>query len=385
MATISYRVARDGDQWSLARDGKPGVRHAAYALFVKDLRAVGALAASLPRSARAQLGPDDSQIFRGPGPDGGPDPRCQRRQICRSLHRRRDWPTVASRVARPCDRHERARFDRSDRRQRRPVDRRADLEPLLDDRMMAVLTTCAMPPTLRWALARTPLRPGEQERLDREAFEAKGFVANMERFLVAASDHANGRLASRLAGLLAGSRGQPATVLHVQPRSAGPPPAAERLSMAADVKQGADHARAARPEEAAETPDVVVKVGPGRAVFEDALSKEAPKGYDFLIIGFDPAQMPEGGFNPEIAASARSFDGPLGVVIARGVHKRDPAAGRLKILAPIAGAANDRHAAEVAIELARAARAELTILFGARLAKSQEAAGARKSGESEPQ
>ena len=229
--------------------------------------------------------------------------------------------------------------------------------------MMAVPTTCAMPPTLRWALARTPLRPGEQERLDREAFEAKGFVANMERFLVAASDHANGRLASRLAGLLAGSRGQPATVLHVQPRSAGPPPAAERLSMAADVKQGADHARTARPEEAAETPDVVVKVGPGRAVFEDALSKEAPKGYDFLIIGFDPAQMPEGGFNPEIAASARSFDGPLGVVIARGVHKRDPAAGRLKILAPIAGAANDRHAAEVAIELARAARAELTILF----------------------
>ncbi len=77
---------------------------------------------------------------------------------------------------------------------------------------MAVITTCAMPPALRWALARTPPRPGEQERLDREAFEAKGFVANMERFLIAASDHPNGRLASRLAGLLAGSRGQPATV-----------------------------------------------------------------------------------------------------------------------------------------------------------------------------
>jgi Kef-type K+ transport system membrane component KefB len=26
---------------------------------------------------------------------------------------------------------------------------------------MAVLTTCAMPPTLRWALSRLPLRPGE--------------------------------------------------------------------------------------------------------------------------------------------------------------------------------------------------------------------------------
>ncbi len=66
---------------------------------------------------------------------------------------------------------------------------------------MAVLTTCAMPPTFRWALARTPMRPGERERLEREAFEAKGFVANMERFLIAASDHPNGQFASRLAGL----------------------------------------------------------------------------------------------------------------------------------------------------------------------------------------
>ncbi len=32
---------------------------------------------------------------------------------------------------------------------------------------MAVLTTCAMPPALRWALKRTPPRPGEQERLER--------------------------------------------------------------------------------------------------------------------------------------------------------------------------------------------------------------------------
>ena len=71
--------------------------------------------------------------------------------------------------------------------------------------------------------------------------------------------------------------------------------------------------------------------------------------------------MPEGGFNPEIAASARAFGGPVAVAIARGVHKRDPAAGPLKILAPVTGAANARHAAEVAIELARAARADLTI------------------------
>jgi hypothetical protein len=35
-------------------------------------------------------------------------------------------------------------------------------------------------------LSRVPLRPGEKERLEREAFEAKGFVANLERLLRAA-------------------------------------------------------------------------------------------------------------------------------------------------------------------------------------------------------
>ena len=230
---------------------------------------------------------------------------------------------------------------------------------------MAVLTTCAMPPSLRWALRRTPPRPGEQERLEREAFEANGFVANMERFLIAASDHPNGRFASRVGGLLAGSRGRPVTVLHVESReiSDRPPREDQGRRMASDVSTGAGHARQARPDEAAETPDVAVKARAGRATFDDVLTTEAPKSYDFLMIGLDPSQMPEGGFNPEIATSARSFDAPLAVAIARGIHKSDPISAPLRILAPVTGATNARHAAEVAIELARAARAELTILF----------------------
>src|SRR5260221_5812951 len=40
---------------------------------------------------------------------------------------------------------------------------------------MAVVTTMAMPPMLRWALARLPVRGEEQARLDREEFEARGF------------------------------------------------------------------------------------------------------------------------------------------------------------------------------------------------------------------
>ena len=80
---------------------------------------------------------------------------------------------------------------------------------------MAVVTTLAMPPMLRWSMARLPMRPEEEERLAREAFEAKGFVTNLERLLVVVDENPNGRLASRLAGLLAGSRRLPMTLLQV--------------------------------------------------------------------------------------------------------------------------------------------------------------------------
>ena len=64
---------------------------------------------------------------------------------------------------------------------------------------MAVVTTLAMPPMLRWALSRLPLHEEEQARLEREAFEAKGFITSVERLLLAVDDSPNGKLALRLA------------------------------------------------------------------------------------------------------------------------------------------------------------------------------------------
>ena len=48
---------------------------------------------------------------------------------------------------------------------------------------MAIVTTMAMPPMLRWGLSRVPMGKDEKERLEREEFEAKGFVPNLERLL----------------------------------------------------------------------------------------------------------------------------------------------------------------------------------------------------------
>ncbi len=224
---------------------------------------------------------------------------------------------------------------------------------------MAAVTTCAMPPTLRWALTRVPCRPGERERLEREAFEAKGFVTNMERFLIVAGERANGRFAARLAGLLAGAKGQPATMLHAKPGAAA---IADGAPVAAAVQCGADRARRTRPAEEPVDRNVAIKVRSEAVPVTQMLSDEVPKGYDFLIIGLDPPAAPKGGFNPEIAAAARSFEGPVAIVAARAPHERDPLGAPLRILAAITGTATSQRAAEVAVELARASGCELSIL-----------------------
>jgi hypothetical protein len=84
---------------------------------------------------------------------------------------------------------------------------------------------------------------------------------------------------------------------------------------------------------------------------------------DFLILGLSPAHLPEGGLNPEIASVARSFGRPFAVAIARGAHYSDPISAPLGILVPTTGTANSHRAAEIAVELARASRGAVAILF----------------------
>jgi Kef-type K+ transport system membrane component KefB len=81
---------------------------------------------------------------------------------------------------------------------------------------MAVVTTMAMPPTLRWALARLPMRKDEKQRLEREEMEAKGFVPRLERLLLTVDESNNAKLATRIAGLLAGGSAMPTTVMHIK-------------------------------------------------------------------------------------------------------------------------------------------------------------------------
>ena len=80
---------------------------------------------------------------------------------------------------------------------------------------MAIVTTMAMPPSLRWALNRLPLTDEEKERLENDEADAKGFVPNLERVLIVADDSSNGKFAAHLGGLFAGSRRLATTVLPI--------------------------------------------------------------------------------------------------------------------------------------------------------------------------
>lgn len=80
---------------------------------------------------------------------------------------------------------------------------------------MAIVTTMAMPPMLRWALARLPLAKDEKQRLEREEIDARGFVTNIERLLLAVDESTTGKFAARLAGVIAGSGGKPITIIDI--------------------------------------------------------------------------------------------------------------------------------------------------------------------------
>ncbi|OCK57893.1 cation:proton antiporter [Bradyrhizobium sp. LMTR 3] len=219
---------------------------------------------------------------------------------------------------------------------------------------MAILTTIAMPPMLRAALSRLPMKADERERLEREELEEKGFIANLERLLLAVDESANAKFASHLAGLLAGARGIPITVLHIGAR-------AKRQEKKRDEEESHESAvrSAARiivdsgPDEAAREIDVTTRAKSKKPA--DAIIDEARKGFDLLIVGTERVVGAKNGFDERIEDVTAGFDGPLAIVVARGGHLEQPAASSsFRILVPVSGSGASRRGADVAVALARA-------------------------------
>jgi Kef-type K+ transport system membrane component KefB/nucleotide-binding universal stress UspA family protein len=254
---------------------------------------------------------------------------------------------------------------------------------------MAFITTMAMPPTLRWALGRLPMDENERKRLNREEIGAQGLLASIERLLLVADDSAKGQFAARIAGLLAGLRGMPVTVLKADnghnpgsPASGSAGDKGETPSTAEIVKTAA---APAKDGERATPVDVIERRHD--LPLEEAVQAESRKGYDLMVIGIDPTVGPDGGFDDEISHLARAFQGSLAVISARGWHEANPSAKALKILVPVTGSEVSRHGAEVALALGKAADTPVTAIsvispelrkarqrFGTRVRDASEAA-----------
>jgi nucleotide-binding universal stress UspA family protein len=237
---------------------------------------------------------------------------------------------------------------------------------------MAILTTLAMPPTLRWALIRVPIRKEEQERLDREALEARGFVSKLERLLVAVDASANGKFGARVAGMIAGTRSMPTTVMQVTPRrraNGGSDPATddaakERAEATAELlKDAAQQSQQSDDKAASDTKPLDVTVIPNKTTDTEAIAAEAEKGYDLLVIGMEKTTVRDNSeFHVDVTRLAAGFSGPIAVVDARDGLLKNPQ-DNLSILVPVNGTETSRRAAEVAIAMARACRAPVTALY----------------------
>jgi Kef-type K+ transport system membrane component KefB/nucleotide-binding universal stress UspA family protein len=236
---------------------------------------------------------------------------------------------------------------------------------------MAVITTMAMPPMLRWALKRLPMRKEEKQRLEREELDAKGFVTNLERLLLAKDGSANGKFAANVAGVVAGSGNKPITILDLartgrDGRSKKPSKDSAEESESKseqEVKDAAENQTTleAHPaEEKQGKAEVIKRKHEGEA--PEAVAEEAKKGYDLLVVGIEKTRGPKGGFTKDITGITESFEGPLVVAVAGG--KDAPVFDQnSRILIPVNGSDVSRRAAEVAFVLARASDARVTGLY----------------------
>ena len=226
---------------------------------------------------------------------------------------------------------------------------------------MAVVTTLAMPPMLRWALKRLPLRGEEKARMEREELEARGFVSNVERLLVAADASPSGQFASHLAGLLAGVRRIQTTVLQLEqgPVSAGA--SAEQAERTSEVVRAGVQAGDEAAVDASHTVDVLTRARK-QIDSEGAIAAEARKGYGMLFIGREPTAA-GANFDPQIARAVARFGGPFAIVVARGAHRRTTSASPLNIFVPVTGTRVSRPGAELAIALSQASRGSVRALY----------------------
>jgi Kef-type K+ transport system membrane component KefB/nucleotide-binding universal stress UspA family protein len=240
---------------------------------------------------------------------------------------------------------------------------------------MAILTTLAMPPMLRWALGRLPMKEDEKARVEREALDERGFIAKLERLLLAVDDSAIGRFTAYLAGLVGGGSGMPTTLVRFGSHATEPEEGAASDIHPAEIKRGAEASASAvaRNEDMpVDKVHLTTRLSDGS---DKVLANEAGKGYDMLMAGLARARSSKDGFSARLNMIARTFGGPLCLVL-KGTGSTIPTLDeKATILVPVNGTQVSRRAAEFALAIARPHHVRVEVLYVSRDVKRRDGFG----------
>jgi K+:H+ antiporter len=227
---------------------------------------------------------------------------------------------------------------------------------------VALITTTAMPPMLRKALVRLPLSKDEKARLEREELDAKGFLPKIERVLLAVDESPVGKIAARIAGVIAGARGTPMTIVEIDKSPAKADDAAEGHERA--VKDGANEA-------AATTAEITDDEKPRKVDItrqekgdtpEDKVAEAVKKGFGLMFVGIAKGRTKSGELTRELTRVVADFDGPIAVLVCQDCPDPDFLDGA-SILLPVNGTEVSRRGAEAAFVLASTAKSPITALY----------------------
>lgn len=206
---------------------------------------------------------------------------------------------------------------------------------------MAIITSLAAPPLLRWTFQNVPITPEEQDRLSSEMRRAESFLNSLRRVLLPSRGGHNVEVAAHLLGHLSHHHPVAITALFTSPGGDPPPPqAAEAIATQLRRSQG---------------PAPRVLHCHGSAVAPSILG-EAEKGcYDLLVLG----ATRDGSPSPVLNEVLKSSPCPTMVVQA---HPRPTEVEFKRILLPVVGTHYSLRATEVAAVIARSLQATVSIV-----------------------
>ncbi len=141
-----------------------------------------------------------------------------------------------------------------------------------------------------------------------------------------------------------------------------PPIAAKAEKVSEAVKGAAEETKSGKKEKEKGETEVDVTTIVHKSPSAQAVALEAQKGYDLLFIGVDKTSAPNKDFHPAVTEIAQGFAGPLVVTATHGELDKMPS-NDLSILVPVNGTEQARRGAEVALVLARATDASITVLY----------------------